>query len=75
MEVEGIIRQSLEKGEMGSAVRDPTLSPGETRLDFWNFVNLPRLQEQSPYPLLDVYIQQAPGTRPGSLALQPDGAA
>ena len=59
--LEGIIRISMEKAELGSALLDPTLSPGETRLDVWNFVNLPRLQEQSPYPLLAIYIQQAPG--------------
>lgn len=74
--VQGIIRQSMEKGELGSALRDPTLAPGETQLYFWNFVNLPRLQEQLPYPLLDIYIQQAPGTSaetlPHSLIAAPD---
>jgi surfeit locus 1 family protein len=60
--LEGIIRLSMEKGEIGSALLDPTLSPGEIRLDFWNFVNLARLQEQFSYPILNVYIQQAPGT-------------
>ena len=65
--VHGIIRQSMEKGELGSALRDPTLAPGESHLDTWNFVNLPRLQEQLPYPLLDVYIQQAPGASAESL--------
>ena len=74
--VQGIIRQSMEKGEFGSALRDPTLTPGETRLDYWNNVNLPRLQEQLPYPLLGIYIQQAPGTSvetlPHSLLAAPD---
>jgi surfeit locus 1 family protein len=67
IQVQGVLRQSLDKGEMGSTVRDPTLSPGETSLDYWNFVNLPRLQEQLPYPLLDMYIQEAPGTDPETL--------
>jgi len=74
--VEGIIRLSLEKGEMGSALFDPTLTPGQTRLDFWNFINLTRLKEQFPYPILGVYIQQAPGddleTLPYRLMEQPD---
>jgi surfeit locus 1 family protein len=60
--LDGIIRLSLEKAEMGSALIDPTLAPGETQLDFWNFVNIPRLEEQFPYSLLRIYIQQAPGT-------------
>ncbi len=58
----GILRLSLQKGEIGSALVDPTLTPGQTRLDFWNFINIPRLQEQLPYPILKVFIQQAPGT-------------
>lgn len=76
VKVIGVLRQSLDKGEMGSAVRDPTLSPGESHLDYWNFINLSRLQDQIPYPLLDVYILQAPGTDPEtlphSLLEQPD---
>jgi len=65
--VNGIIRLSLEKGEVGKSLLDPTLSPGEARLEFWNFVNLERLQEQLPFSILPVYIQQAPGSDPESL--------
>jgi surfeit locus 1 family protein len=65
--INGILRTSLEKGEMGSSLVDPTLSPGETRLEYWNYANLPRLQEQLPYPILDVYVQQAPGSDPESI--------
>ena len=57
--LDGVIRLSLTQGEMGSAVMDPTLAPGESHLDYWNFVNLPRLQQQLPYPILNVYVQQA----------------
>jgi len=42
-------------------VPDPTLAPGETRLDAWNAVNLDRIQEQMDAPLLPVYILAAPG--------------
>ena len=58
--IEGILRLPMEKGEMGGGVPDPTLEPGENQLDFWNFVNLGRLQKQIPYTILDVYIQQSP---------------
>ncbi len=74
--VKGILRQSMERGELGSALVDPTLSPGKTELDYWNFMNLVRMQEQLPYPILGVYIQQAQGdnleTLPYSLLEQPD---
>ena len=65
--IDGIIRLPMKKGEMGGGVPDPTLAPGETGLDFWNFVNLSRLQQQMPYPLLDVYIQEAPSINPETL--------
>lgn len=58
--VEGVLRKPMEKGEMGGGIPDPTLSPGEAGLDFINFVNLERLQQQLPYPVLKMYIQQAP---------------
>jgi surfeit locus 1 family protein len=67
VQVDGILRRSMEKGEMGSALLDPTLTPSQTHLDMWNFMNLPRLQQQIPYPILNVYIQQAPGTDPETL--------
>ena len=74
--VEGIIRLSLNQGEMGRALLDPTLTSSQTRLDFWNFMDLTRLQEQIPYSILDVYIQQAPGddteTLPYRLMEQPN---
>jgi len=63
----GTLRLSLEQGELGKALADPTLGPNETQLDYWNFVNLTRLQEQIPYPILQVYIQQAPGANPDTL--------
>lgn len=58
--VEGIIRVPLIKPEMGGGLPDPTLAPGQTRLDFWNLVHIERLQRQIPYPLLEIYIQQTP---------------
>lgn len=62
--VQGILRPSLVKSEMGNALADPTLSPGESRLDYWNFANLGRIQQQLPYPILEVYVQQASASNP-----------
>jgi surfeit locus 1 family protein len=65
--VEGIIRLPRAKGEMGGGIADPTLAPGQASLDFWNFVNIERIQEQISYPLVSVYIQQAPAASQDSL--------
>jgi surfeit locus 1 family protein len=64
--VSGIIRLPLAEPEMGGGVPDPTLAPGQPGLDFWTLVDIRRLQEQMPWPLLPVYIQQAPGTDPAA---------
>ena len=60
----GQIRLGQTKPDLGG-VPDPTLTPGQTRLDFWNIVNLERIQAQVPYPLLDVYVQ--PDVDPGDV--------
>lgn len=59
VEVRGMIRRGQEKPDFGG-VPDPTLTPGETRLDAWNVVNLVRIQEQSGLNFLPVYILQSP---------------
>ena len=56
VEVQGQIRLGQTKPDVGG-VPDPTLTPGQTGLDFWNIVNLERIQRQVPYPLLDVFVQ------------------
>lgn len=56
VDLQGQIRLGQARPEMGG-VPDPTLAPGQTRLEFWNIVNLERIRQQLPYPLLDVYIQ------------------
>lgn len=57
--VQGVMRLGVEKIPFG-ANPDPTLSPGQSRLEFWNFVNLERLAAQIPYPILPVYILPNP---------------
>lgn len=51
----GILRLGQEP-EMGG-VPDPELAEGQTRLEFWNNVNLARIQSQIPTPLLPVFFQ------------------
>lgn len=57
--VQGMLRRGQEKPDFGG-ISDPVLAPGQTRLDAWNFVNLPRITEQSGLKLLPAYIIQAP---------------
>ncbi len=57
--VSGVIRRPQTSPDFGG-VADPTLAPGETRLDAWNIVNLERIQQQTTLALLTVYIVQAP---------------
>ncbi|TLN02246.1 SURF1 family protein [bacterium] len=57
--VSGVIRRPQTRPDFGG-VADPTLAPGETRLDAWNIVNLERIQQQTTLDLLSVYIVQAP---------------
>jgi surfeit locus 1 family protein len=57
--VDGIIRSSQETAGFGG-VSDPTPAPGQQRLDFWIYVNIPRIAGQLPYRILPVYIQQNP---------------
>ncbi len=54
VEVRGVIRLSQSKADFGS-IGDPL-----GRLEIWNLVNLPRIQEQITHSLLPVYIQQSP---------------
>jgi len=54
--VTGLIRLGNLEPAFGG-IADAEFSAGQTRLDFWNNLNVPRLAEQSLYPLLPVYIQ------------------
>ncbi len=58
VEVRGILKRPHVPRFFG--VPDPTLAPGETRLDAWNAVNLERIQGQIDGELLPVYILAAP---------------
>jgi surfeit locus 1 family protein len=54
----GVLRLGQPKAPFGSADAGP--APGETRMVFWNFVDLGRLAAQMPQGLLPVYIQLDP---------------
>ena len=56
--LQGQIRLGQTEPDFGG-VPDPALAPGQTKLEFWNIVNLERIDQQSPYPLLEVYVQPA----------------
>jgi len=58
VDLQGQIRLGHTRPEMGG-VPDATLAPGQSKLAFWNNVNLERIGQQVPYPLLDVYVQPA----------------
>jgi surfeit locus 1 family protein len=58
VEVRGIIRLPQSRADFGR-IADPTPAPGG-RLEAWNLVNVTQIGQQMPYPLLPVYIQQAP---------------
>jgi surfeit locus 1 family protein len=54
--VNGILRPGRARADIGR-VADPTLTPDQSRLDFWNMPNIARLQLQTPYTLLPVFVQ------------------
>lgn len=54
--VAGQIRLGQVKPAFGG-VDDPEFGPDVKRLDVWNNLNVARISEQSPYPLLTIYIQ------------------
>jgi len=56
VEVQGAMRLGPDKPDVGG-IPDPTLTPEQTRLEYWNFANLERISQQIPYPVLTIYIQ------------------
>jgi surfeit locus 1 family protein len=56
---------------------DPPLKAGQTRLNAWFRVDIERIQEQLPYPLLPIFIRQLPDqtTAPDSLPRPESGIA
>ncbi len=63
--VRGQIRASRQDTGLGFRT-DPTPLPGE-RLTAWNQPNIAAIGAQLPYPLLPIYIQQAPDPDPDTV--------
>jgi surfeit locus 1 family protein len=63
--VRGQIRASRQQSGLGFRT-DPTPVPGE-RLTAWNQANVAAIGTQMPYPLLPIYIQQAPDPDPDTV--------
>lgn len=59
--VTGILRQSMTRSSFASPA-DPPLGPDRPRLDAWHRVDIPRIQEQMPYPLLPMYLEMDRGS-------------
>lgn len=57
VEVHGILRLSQAQRSRFSPA-DPPLGPGRPRLDAWFRVDLPRIQQQTPYPLLSLFLEE-----------------
>jgi surfeit locus 1 family protein len=57
--IDGTLRLGQARAEIGG-VSDPTLRPEESGLQIWHQVNLDRMAEQLPYPILEVYVQPDP---------------
>ncbi len=71
--VSGVLRLG-EEPEMGG-IPDPELAEGQTRLEFWNNLNLARIARQIPHPLLPVYLQPdqpADNSQPPILPARPE---
>ncbi|MCW5877077.1 MAG: SURF1 family protein [Anaerolineales bacterium] len=59
--VTGQLRRAETDFGFGRALQpDPTLAPGEDRLEVWNNLDLERLAEQMDVELLPVYLQRIP---------------
>jgi surfeit locus 1 family protein len=59
VKVTGQIRLGSQAPAFGS-VPDAEVIPGQSRLEFWNNIDLEKLEAQIPYPILKIYIQQKP---------------
>jgi surfeit locus 1 family protein len=55
--VQGVLHQSQTRLNFISPA-DPPLSADRPRLDQWFRVDIPRIQQQVPYSLLPVYLEQ-----------------
>ncbi|MBI3242458.1 MAG: SURF1 family protein [Chloroflexi bacterium] len=62
----GVVRLSQSRPST-LAPYDPPLGPDLPRLDAWFWIDIPRIQQQVPYPLLPFFIEQDAGPDPTTL--------
>ncbi len=62
----GVIRLSQSRPSTLAPV-DPPLGPDLPRLDAWFWIDIPRIQQQVPYPLLLFFLEQDAGPDPTAL--------
>jgi surfeit locus 1 family protein len=65
--IEGIAYPTQPQPSGYLVVLDPTLTPGQNRLDDWFRIDTARIQEQLDYPLLPIFVRQSPGADPDEL--------
>jgi surfeit locus 1 family protein len=68
--IEGIAYRSQPQPSGYLVVPDPTLAPGQTRLDDWFRVDVDGIGRQLDYPLLPLYVRQSPGSNPDEMPLR-----
>ena len=59
VEVRGILRRSQARSSSASPADLPR-EAGQSRLDAWHRIDIPRIQEQIPYPLVSVFLEEEP---------------
>lgn len=57
VKIEGVIRLGLGKPAFGGV--EDSLPTSGARLEIWNNADVPHVADQTPYPILKIYIQQA----------------
>jgi len=63
--VEGIAKRKQPRPDGFLVPTDPTPGPGAERLDQWFRVDIDLIQNQMPYSLLPIFIEESPGSARG----------
>ncbi len=58
--IKGIAYRSQPRPDGFLVPTDPTPQPGQTGLTTWFRVDIERIQQQVPYPLLPIFVEQSP---------------
>ena len=71
VEIRGILRQSQRRRSPLSPP-DPPLGPDRPRLDAWFRIDIPAIQQQIPYPLLPLFLEEERSVVPNAHLPRPD---